>query len=153
MTNLNNWDRWYLHLAKEAADKSKDPNTKVGCFIADEDSRPVSFGFNGMPAGVNDTPERLNDREFKLKATLHAELNAALFANQSLRGCTAYVWPLPPCLHCTGVLIQKKISRIVALCNRESDRYKRWEHHLPDVVAFCQEAGVVLDIEYEEDQQ
>lgn len=111
--SLSKWDYRYLELAKHVATWSRDPSTKVGCVIVRPDKTIASVGFNGFPRGVNDD-ERLNDREVKLSMILHAEQNAVLSAHERLDGCTAYVWPMPPCSHCAAVLIQAGILRVVA---------------------------------------
>lgn len=109
-----NWDIRLLTLAAHVATWSKDPSTQCGCIIADDRHRIAAEGFNGMPQGVADTAERLRDRTTKLRLILHAEDNAILNATRPLEGCTAYVWPMPPCAQCAGRLIQVGVKRIVA---------------------------------------
>lgn len=108
------WDRRYLEVARQVAGWSKDPSTQVGAVIATPDHRPVSFGFNGLPQGVDDSPERYADRDLKLKLIVHAELNALVFAGERARGCTLYTWPFMPCCRCAGLVIQHGIKRVVA---------------------------------------
>ena len=109
------WDLRFLELAKHISDWSKDPSTKVGCIIVGEDREIRSTGFNGFPRGIEDTDERLNDREQKYPLICHAEENAIMHAARigvSLKGCTAYVtWP--PCNRCSRSLIQAGIKKIV----------------------------------------
>lgn len=109
----NKWDTRFLLLAKTVSTWSKDPSTRVGAVVVDRDHRIVSIGFNGFARGVKDD-ERLNDRATKYEMTVHAEINAILFAKTDLRDCTIYVWPLPPCGRCASVIIQSGISRVVA---------------------------------------
>ncbi|MBI2669577.1 MAG: hypothetical protein HYX20_00290 [Candidatus Yanofskybacteria bacterium] len=59
------WDRRFLALAEFVAQWSKDPSTKTGAVIVDSNNRLVSVGYNGFPRGVNDSPERLENREIK----------------------------------------------------------------------------------------
>lgn len=61
------WDRRFLELAKQVSTWSKDPSTKVGAVLVNEDKHVVGMGFNGFPVGVADTEERLNNRELKYK--------------------------------------------------------------------------------------
>lgn len=74
-----------------------------------------STGFNGLPRGIADTAERLQNRELKYPLACHAEENAIMHAARvgiSLRGCTAYVtWP--PCTRCARSLVQAGIHRVV----------------------------------------
>lgn len=120
------WDRYFLHLAGECARMSKDPSTKVGAVIVGPDREIRSTGFNGFPRGIEDTDDRLHDRETKLKLVVHGEMNAVLAAARvgtPLRGCILYLaargvegglWGGPPCVRCTVEIIQAGISEIVS---------------------------------------
>ncbi|NCA14162.1 MAG: hypothetical protein EBS89_08535, partial [Proteobacteria bacterium] len=78
----SDWDRWFLGLAHYVSTASKDPSTKVGAVIVDAERRVVSVGYNGLPRGVEDSEERLHNREVKYKMIIHAERNAILFAQR-----------------------------------------------------------------------
>jgi dCMP deaminase len=148
-TRLSKWDLRFLGLAKHIGSWSKDPSTKVGCVIADSRNRLVGTGFNGFPHGVKDLPERLEDRDLKYKLVQHAERNAVAFSTNDISGCTAYVWPQPPCAQCAGALIQAGIKRIVAPdIPRDHERWGR-DHEL--AFEMYAEAGVVVDFERLED--
>tara|TARA_R100001244_G_scaffold130043_2_gene101909 strand:- start:107 stop:529 length:423 start_codon:yes stop_codon:yes gene_type:complete len=108
------WDEYGLMLAEAVSKKSKDPSTKVGAVILASDNSVVSTGYNGFPAWIEDTEERLNNREEKLKLVIHGEMNAILFAKQDLEYCTLYTWPFMPCSRCAIHVIQAGIIRIVA---------------------------------------
>lgn len=116
------WDEYFMGLAHLSALRSKDPNTQVGAAIVDENHRVVSVGYNGFPTGVSDD-EFPWDRsggvlESKYAFVVHAELNAILNSQRSVRGCTIYV-SLFPCNECAKAIIQSGIRRIVY----ESDKY------------------------------
>jgi len=98
--------------AKAIAEWSKDPSTKCGATIVDTKRRVVSSGFNGFPRMVDDSQERLEDRETKLFFTIHAEMNALLRAGGDLLGCAMYVWPFSPCASCAACIAQKGISTV-----------------------------------------
>ena len=121
--SIYKWDMRFLEMAKLVSTWSKDPSTKVGAVIVDDDRRVISVGYNGFARGVVDSPERLNDRELKYPLTVHAEKNAILFAHQDLRGCTLYTWPFMPCSLCAGMVIQAGIVRVVAPEN-DNPRWK-----------------------------
>ena len=112
---MTNWDKRFLKLAKHISEWSKDPSTKVGCVVVGPDRELRSTGFNGLPRGIEDNEERLNNREIKYPLICHAEENAIMHAARigiSLKGCTAYVtWP--PCTRCARSLIQAGVSTIV----------------------------------------
>ena len=118
---MNKWDYNFLELAKTVSTFSKDPSTKVGAVIADENNRVVSIGFNGFPKGIKDD-HRLDNREMKYQIVVHAEVNALLFAERSVKGCTLYTWPFMPCCRCASSIIQAGIRRVVSLENKE----ERW---------------------------
>jgi dCMP deaminase len=101
-------------MAKLIASWSKDPSTKVGAVIVNPHNEIISLGYNGLPKGVKDTVSRLNDRDTKLSMTVHAEQNALLFAHESVRGCSIYIWPFMPCSHCAGLIIQSGIKEVVS---------------------------------------
>lgn len=139
---MNKWDERLLGLAEYVSTWSKDPSTKVGAVIA-KGNRIVSLGFNGFPSGVGDHPERYADRDTKLAMVLHAEENALLFARQDLTGCTAYVWPMPPCANCAAKLIQAGIGRVVAPYPT-TEQAERWGKGFEISAKMFQEAGVIL---------
>lgn len=143
MLQLSMWDKRYLDLAKMVASWSKDPSTKVGGYIIDANDNPVSHGFNGFPRGMMDTPERLNDREFKYRHTLHAEDNCMSFAKQQyFDGCTIYITH-PPCVNCLARMRQRRLFNVV--CYSGGDDFKtRWS---PDEsLALAKELGISIKI-------
>lgn len=108
------WTLRFLELAKHVSTWSKDPSTKVGAVIVDDQRRVISMGYNGFPRGVADLEVRLNDRPTKYSMVAHAELNAILSSPNSVKGATIYVWPLPPCNECAKSIIQSGILRVIA---------------------------------------
>ena len=112
---MTDWDERFLKLAKHISKWSKDPSTQVGCVVVGPDRELRSTGFNGLPRGIEDNEQRLNNREIKYPLICHAEENAIMHAariGMSLKDCTAYVtWP--PCTRCARSLIQAGISTIV----------------------------------------
>lgn len=104
-----------MRLAREVSSWSKDPGTHVGAVIVGDDRRILSTGYNGFPAGIADSPERLEDRTFKIRHTVHAELNAILNASKKgvgLEGSAIYVHGLPPCSACAKAVVQAGIRRV-----------------------------------------
>lgn len=146
------WDRHFLGMALHHARMSKDPNTKVGSVIVGPDREILSAGFNGFPRGIADTPERLNDRELKLKLVVHAEMNALLAAARTgmrLKGCTLYlaatddtgaVWGGPPCCRCSVEMIQVGIGEVVSFPIKTAP--SRWAEDLKLAKDLLTEAGV-----------
>lgn len=146
MAKLDRWDIRFLGLAAFIADWSKDPSTKVGAVITHTRSRRiVSTGFNGFPAGVEDTDNRLLDRNVKYEMIVHAEQNALMFAGREAEGCTLYVTPLAPCARCAALIIQAGIQRVVSLS--PDFEHERWGEAARISRVMFDEAGVVWDWE------
>lgn len=129
------WDEYYIGLLPEIAKKSKDPSTKVGCIITRPDNTVCSIGYNGLPRGLADTPERLACRERRYDLVIHAEMNAILNAREPLAGYTLY--SLAPCIRCAVHIIQAGIGRVV-MAPIDEERSKRWRVEL----GLFDEAGV-----------
>ncbi len=110
----NRWDLRYLQMARFVSSFSKDPSTKTGAVIVAPNKSVVSMGYNGFAQGVDDSDERLNNRELKYKLVVHCERNAIIFAQRDLSGCTLYTWPFMSCAPCAGMVIQAGITRVVA---------------------------------------
>jgi dCMP deaminase len=128
-----------------AMEFSKDPSTKVGAVICDEDNRVVSIGYNGFPKGIKDD-DRLQDREKKYPLIVHAEINAILFATKSLKNCTLYTYPFLPCPRCAGPVIQSGINRVISYKSTN----KRWVKDFQISREMFEESGIIL-CEYDYD--
>ena len=110
------WDKRFMRIAREVSTWSKDPSTSIGAVIVNDERRILATGFNGFPRGIEDTEERLNDREQKYPRIVHGEANAlmnALYNGVPVKGATIYVWGLPICSECTKLVIQAGIKRVV----------------------------------------
>ena len=136
------WDKRFLDLAKLCGSWSKDPSTQVGAVIVDGNNRIVSIGFNGFPQGVEDSEERLIDRETKYDIIVHAEANALMFANKSVEGCTLYTWPFQPCSRCAGLIIQSGINRVVSVIHSD----KRWKKNFEISSNLFKESNILLEL-------
>lgn len=137
------WDKRFMDLAKHISSWSKDPSTKVGCVIADDDKKVVALGYNGFPRGIADSPERLNHRETKYKFVVHSEPNAFANANRSVKGCTIYTYPFAPCSDCMKLIITNGIKRVVYLAATPELR-ARWGESLKFAEDMAREAGLEI---------
>jgi dCMP deaminase len=145
------WDRRFLELAKFFSTFSKDPSTQVGAVIVDQNKMVVGSGYNGFPRGVDDSPERYNDRELKYKLIVHAEQNAIINAGHRCIGATIYVYPAfgkpPLCSTCAKSVIQAGIRRVVGYEPEvDSDRAARWADELAAAYLLCNEAGLEMEM-------
>ena len=131
------WDDFYIGMAQYVSRKSKDVSTRVGCVLVDQKNRVISLGFNGAPRGVSDEH---STRDAKIAKTIHAEVNAVLFAPRELAGATAYVTH-PCCSACAAVLIQKEVCRVV-FPTPTDDFISRWGASYQEALTMFMEAGV-----------
>lgn len=139
--NTNIWNYRFMDMAQLVATWSKDPSSKVGAVIVDANRRIISTGYNGLAIGVEDSIERLTNRDIKYKIILHAEENAIMFAKRDLSGCSLYVTTLPPCAHCASLIIQSGIKTVYAC---KSDIPERWKESYDLTTAMFNESGVKL---------
>ena len=138
--NLNDvWDSRFLRIAEEVSSWSKDPSTKVGAVIVDNQNRVVSMGYNGFPKGVCDD-KRLEDREAKYKRIVHAEMNALLFSSRPVVDCRIYTYPFLPCPRCAGPIIQSGINMVIS----PRSNNERWSADFEISREIFSEAGIFL---------
>ena len=136
----------YHHIADAMAGLSKDPSTKVGAVALDDNYNILSVGYNGIPRGVEDLPERL-ERPEKYKWISHAEENLvaqAAYSGHSLHGATVLVSSLFPCNACARMLIQAGVKRIIA---PKIDNNDRWAEANSVAATMFKEAGIEV-VEY-----
>jgi len=139
------WDKRFMRIAREVSSWSKDPSTKVGAVIVNQDRNIISTGYNGFPRGIEDSIDRLEDREEKYPRIVHGEMNAllnALYNGVSVKGATIYVWGLPVCSECTKSIIQAGISRVVITDIKDTKWKESWEKHSQSMLS---EACVWID--------
>jgi dCMP deaminase len=134
------WDTRFLEVAKLVSSWSKDPSTQTGAVIVNPKNRVISMGYNGLPQGVEDLPERLNNRELKYRLIVHCERNAIIFAQRDLTGCTLYTHPFMSCSTCASMVIQAGIKRCVA----PRSNNPRWIASFAETEQLYLEAGVEL---------
>jgi len=109
---MKSWDKTFMEIAHTIALRSKDPSTKIGAVITDENNRIVSVGFNGPPRKIDDNIIPWTLRPDKYNWIIHAEVNAVLFAKANLIGYRCYVTGIP-CPSCMLVLIQYGIVEVI----------------------------------------
>lgn len=123
MTKHISWDEYFMGVAILSSYRSKDPSTKVGACIVNEDKRIIGIGYNGFPFGCSDDEfpwgKEGKDLDTKYPYVVHAEPNAILNSTTSLKGSTLYV-TLFPCNECAKLIIQSGIKHIIYM----DDKYK-----------------------------
>ena len=93
------WNDFFISIAYVCSKRSKDPNTQVGCCIADENNRIISTGYNALPIGLDNYNYPWDrDKDFlntKYPYVIHAETNAILFSKINLQNCKLYTTLFP----------------------------------------------------------
>lgn len=116
------FDEIYMDLAENLAKRSHCVKAQVGAVLT-KDTRIVSLGYNGPPAGTHncdiDFPKDGCPRDSKgsCSLALHAEQNAILYASKnkvSIEGSTLYV-TLSPCISCARVIYTMGIKKVYYL--------------------------------------
>lgn len=108
------WHRRFLRIAGEVALWSKDPSTKVGAVIVSPDGLIISTGYNGIPRGADDRPERM-ERPGKYLWLSHSEASAIANAarhGSKTDGATIFVTH-QPCCDCAKLIINAGIATVV----------------------------------------
>jgi dCMP deaminase len=113
------WSDYFMGVAALSAMRSKDPDTQVGACIVNNERHIVGIGYNGFPCGCTDeqlpwTRKGNSPLDTKYSYVVHAELNAILNANSSVKDCSLYT-TLFPCNECAKLIIQAGINRVVYL--------------------------------------
>jgi len=122
------WDVYFMRQVYEVAAKSKDPSTKIGAVIV-RDKHPILFGYNGIPPGVSDSPERMV-RPDKYKWFEHGERNAIYCGARfgiSTDQTVLYTQALP-CSDCGRAIIAAGIIEVV-LHRTANDIFRCGDHY------------------------
>lgn len=106
------WDEYFMKIAETVATKSKDPSSQMGCVIVDGKKRVVSVGYNGMLQGADESKMTLKERPMKYYFAIHSEMNALIFAQRDLTGCTIYN-KVATCENCLKYCLQAGVKRFV----------------------------------------
>lgn len=141
--HLNHWDRRFIRIAEEVKTWSKDPGTKVGSVLVDN-RRILSTGYNGFPQNLSDDLSRYQNREYKLKVTVHSEINAILNAAKNgtkVEGSTLYA-TFHPCTNCASAIIQAGIDKVI--CPAPTTAPERWVHIFKEASDLFYEAGLTV---------
>jgi dCMP deaminase len=119
VTNKPRFDDIFMNLALDLAKRSHCVKAQVGAVLA-KDTRIISIGYNGPPAGTHNCDEEwpqtgcARDAKGSCSLALHAEENAILYAVKNgtkLEGATLYT-TLSPCLACARLIFSAGIKQV-----------------------------------------
>ncbi|MDO9087077.1 MAG: cytidine/deoxycytidylate deaminase family protein [Anaerolineaceae bacterium] len=132
------WDSYFMKIAEDVAVRSTCDRAQVGAVLV-KDKHIISTGYNGSPAGLehcDDVGHLMIDGH--CVRTVHAEVNAIIQAavfGLTTKEAVCYVTHFP-CLNCTKMLINARISKLVYLNSYRVD---------PIALEFLEEAGVSIE--------
>ncbi|HIN09723.1 MAG TPA: dCMP deaminase family protein [Phycisphaerales bacterium] len=135
------WHERFLELADCIATWSKDPSRGVGAVIVSPMRQVLATGYNGLPRGFEDQPERLQ-RPVKYDLIVHAEMNAIIQCARngiSPVGATLYS-SFSPCIHCSLSIVQAGINRVVTRPIEKGD--EDWNDSIEKSVVLFEEVGI-----------
>ncbi len=134
-----------MELAVNLAKRSHCVKRHVGAVLT-KDTRIISIGYNGPPAGTHNCDEQWpesgcpKDSKGGCSLAIHAEQNALLYAVKNktdVEGATLYV-TLSPCLACARIIFTMGVERVIYL--NSYAEYKGIEND--EGVDFLQQFGV-----------
>ena len=123
MRKREDWDRYFMSLAKKVASRSTCLRRQVGAVLVLE-NRVLATGYNGAPSGLPHCEELGCLRDMlrvpsgerqELCRALHAEQNALIQAaiyGVSVKGATLYCTHRP-CITCAKILVNAGVARVV----------------------------------------
>jgi len=138
------WDEYYMSLVYLTAAKSEDEHTHIGAVIVGPDHEIRSTGYNGMPRGIKNKPER-QERPEKYFWFEHAERNAiynAVRVGTPLKGCTIYINAMP-CTDCARAIIQSGITKVVVdVATDLLENHEQWKTQIEVALKMLKEANI-----------
>lgn len=135
-----------MQFADKIASRSKDSSTKVGANFKSISNgiptHPISFGYNGMPRGLNDNHPERNERPEKYIWYEHAERNAIYNAARPiLQDKIIFVSNFPNMESARGI-VSTGISEVVT----EISTYDEKDEMHQRVIQLFKETGVKIDL-------
>ncbi|WMJ74920.1 dCMP deaminase family protein [Cytophagaceae bacterium ABcell3] len=112
----------FMELAVNLARRSHCIKKHVGAVLT-KDTRIISIGYNGPPAGTHNCDEEwpekgcAKDMKGSCSLALHAEENAIVYAMKngfSIENCTLYI-TLSPCLSCARLIYSAGVEHVIFL--------------------------------------
>lgn len=98
------WNKFYLKLAQEYANQSKDPKFKVGCVIVTQEGI-LYPGYNGDEVGGTNQRDSMETGKSNF---VHAEANSILKFNPSIHKGSVMFVNYAPCVVCSRMIVNTK---------------------------------------------
>jgi dCMP deaminase len=142
---MSKWDNRWMKMVDLVSTFSEDTSTKMGCVVVSKSNDLLSIGWNGLPRGIKNTPNK-NIRPVKYKYFEHAERNTIYNSSRNgipLKDSIIYISCLS-CCDCTRSIIQSGIKKIVIRKNNDPEFEKRWSEDFKISKSMLKEAGIKI---------
>jgi len=143
-----NWTEYFINIAEQVKEKSKDINTQIGAVIVGKDKEILTTGYNSFPRGLNDELPERQERPEKYFWFEHAERNAIYNAARigvSLKESTVYLTSGLPCMDCARGLIQAGVKKVVCKENCTTKNKDKWKEQQERSLILLSECGVTVE--------
>lgn len=141
-------DQLLIRRCLSIAKNSPDPRTQNGAVITFSNSPSIIDGYNGFFYGINETEDRLNNRDLKYIYITHAErcaIGQAAREGLSTLGATLYAsWII--CPDCANAAIIAGVKRIVGYKPLLELSPKEWLTPIEHGLTMLREAGVQVEL-------
>ena len=127
------WVQAYMDTAERFAELSSAQRLKVGACVV-KDHRIISIGYNGMPAGWDNTCEE-NDKT--KEEVIHAEANAIIkLARDGERGTGSTLFCThAPCIECSKLIVGAGVTAV----------YYKEQYRKDNGLTFLSNSGVKVE--------
>ena len=142
------WKDYFVSIAEQVKEKSKDIKTKIGAVIVGKDNEILSTGYNSFPRGLNDSVVQRQERPEKYFWFEHAERNAIYNAARigvSFKQSTVYLTSGLPCMDCARGLVQSGVIKIVCKEHCTTKNLGKWKESQERSLILLNECGVEVE--------
>lgn len=121
MNSRPSWNETFMNICEEIRKRSTCARIQTSAIIV-KNTNIISIGYNGVPSGkihcISIWGDRVNDENFydlhhawSGENELHAEMNAILQSETSLKGCNLFTL-YSPCTQCAKCIIASGITKV-----------------------------------------
>ena len=139
------WTEYFLNIAEQVKQKSKDQSTQIGAVIVGEDKEVLSTGYNSFPRGLDDSLQERQERPEKYFWMEHAERNAIYNAARigvSLKNSTIYLTSGLPCMDCARGIVNSGVKIVYCKQVCTTKNKDKWEESQQKSLELLGECGV-----------
>jgi dCMP deaminase len=139
------WTEYFLNIAEQVKQKSKDQSTQIGAVIVGEDKEVLSTGYNSFPRGLDDSKQERQERPEKYFWMEHAERNAIYNAARigvSLKNSTIYLTSGLPCMDCARGIVNSGIKTVYCKQICTTKNKDKWDESQKKSLELLRECDV-----------